>query len=457
MSDSKYLYDSRELAQVSGIDHNTVINDIEHIIDSLPDEANQFMCFTFFDYLFRPAKCYIMTKKGMRILEFYSKILRDGKYHDKNEIKTKIMKFSDQIKNQIIVYNSGTNTLVYVDKTQPPIKDNPKALVDGKYIYSSAKIAIDTGKTYEQVNHEIECICHSLPDVSNQFCHCFTAESTYSYYVMTQKGYDILQSYCGMQNICKPVKTIRVTDKNDKQILAWTQFKLKVLEPESNITFEPLKKYQPTGGNNIMEFNGTTTTYEALSQLNNAPITKSALTEPRCKELVELWHRKSKINVYIAVNTKCKELLEKDPLTQKIVQSLQTIRVLWGTDHPGDDNERQEQYRKDHGYYFERWMEDYKAYTGYYKGVDPFWERSIFLHLTYTTATEKLLKGMEEKSKQLLKDLENKRKEILLQINAADTYEREIQILKAYGVLDTNGIISPAPADEITIPLTSEE
>ena len=64
---------------------------------------------------------------------------------------------------------------------------------------------------------------------------------------------------------------------------------------------------------------------------------------------------------------------------------------------------------------------------------------------------------MEEKSKQLLKDLENKHKEILLQINAADTYEQEIQILKAYRVLNTNGIISPAPADEITIPSTSEE
>ena len=63
------------------------------------------------------------------------------------------MKFSDQIKNQIIVYNSGTDTLVYVDKTQPPIKDNPKALADGKYIYSSAKLAIDTGQTYEQVNY----------------------------------------------------------------------------------------------------------------------------------------------------------------------------------------------------------------------------------------------------------------------------------------------------------------
>ena len=76
--------------------------------------------------------------------------------------------------------------------------------------------------------------------------------------------------------------------------------------------------------------------------------------------------------------------------------------------------------------------------------------------ITYTTATEKLLKSLEKKSKQLLEDLANKHAEILLQINAADTYEREIQILKVYGVLDTNGIISPVPADEITIPLPEE-
>lgn len=329
---------------------------------------------------------------------------------------------------------------------------------DNKYIYDSREIAKTSGINHNTIINDIEHII-LLSDEDNQFM-CFTSFAypfSTLFYKMTQKGYDILQSYCGMHDIREPVKIIPVTDKNDNQTLDLTQFKQKVLEPESNITFEPLKKYQPTGGNNIMEFNGTIPAYEAFSQLNNAPITKSALTEPRCKELVELWHRKSKINVYIAVNTKCKELLEKDSLTQKIIQSLQTIRVLWGTDHPGDDHERQEQYRKGPGYYFDRWIEDYKTYTGYYKGVDPFWERSIFLHLTCTTATEKLLKGMEEKSKQLLKDLENKRKEILLQINAADTYEQEIQILKVYGVLDTNGIISPAPVDEITIPLTSEE
>lgn len=328
---------------------------------------------------------------------------------------------------------------------------------DNKYIYDSREIAKTSGINHNTIINDIEHII-LLSDEDNQFM-CFTSFAypfSTLFYKMTQKGYDLLQDYCEMHDIREPVKIIPVTDKNDKQILAWTQFKQKVLEPESNITFEPLKKYQPTGGNNIMEFNGTTAAYD-LSLSSNAPIEKSAPTEPRCKELVDLWYKKSKINVYTAVNAKCKELLEKDSLTQKIIQSLQTIRVLWGTDHPGDDNERQEQYKTGPGYYFEHWMEDYKAYTGYYKGVDPFWNRSIFLHLTCTTATEKLLKGMEEKSKQLLKDLENKHKEILLQINAADTYEQEIQILKVYGVLDTNGIISPAPADEITIPSTSEE
>lgn len=234
-------YDSRKLAKYSESRHKKIVFNIKEIIYTL-NIPYQYLKSTFngteYDFFeYHTSKeedikeWYIMTHEGVRILEFYSEILRDGKYHDKNEIKTKIMKFSDQIKNQIIVYNSGTDTLVYVDKTQPPIKDNPKALADGKYIYSSAKLAIDTGQTYEQVNYEIEYICHSLSDVSNQFCHCFTTESTYSYYIMTQKGYDILQSYCGMQNICKPVKTIHVTDKNDKQILSWTQFKLKVIIP----------------------------------------------------------------------------------------------------------------------------------------------------------------------------------------------------------------------------------
>ena len=446
------------MAQVSGIDHNTIINDIEHIIDSLPDEANQFMCFTFFDYLFKPAKCYIITQKGVRILEFYSKILQDGKYHNKDEIKTKIMKFSDQIKNQIIVYNSGTDALVYVDKTQPPIKDNPKALVDGKYIYSSAKIAIDTGKTYEQVNHEIECICHSLPDVSNQFCHCFTAESTYSYYVMTQKGYDLLQDYWTNQGTLYTTSTIYATDKAGNKLIALTNFKSKLLEPESHI--EQIK-------NNCIEGDNTMSNeaYKSLAATASVTTLTSSRIEtigPHCKELLDLWYKKSKTSIYIAANAKCGELLEKDPLTQKIVQSLQTIRVLWGTDHPGEDNERQKQYKEGPGYYFELWMKDYDFFVNTNKTnasfwTANFWTANFFNRLTYTTVTEKLLKGLEKKSKQLLKDLENKRVEIFLQIKAADTYEQEINILKAYGVLDYNGVISPAEADELKVPLTLEE
>lgn len=202
--------------------------------------------------------------------------------------------------------------------------------------------------------------------------------------------------------------------------------------------------------------------YPSLAQPSKASVAKSAPTEPHCKELLDLWYKKSKTSIYIAANAKCGELLEKDPLTQKIVQSLQTIRVLWGTDHPGEDNERQKQYEEGPGYYFELWMKDYDFFVNTNKAnvsfwTANFWAENFFNRLTYTTVTEKLLKGLEEKSKQLLKDLENKRTEILLQINAADTYEQEIQILKAYGVLDANGIISPAPADETTIPLTSEE
>ena len=214
-------------------------------------------------------------------------------------------------------------------------------------------------------------------------------------------------------------------------------------------------------GNSSID-NTISAAYPSLAQPSKAPVAKSAPTEPRCKELVDLWYKKSKTNVYTAANAKCGELLEKDSLTQKIMQSLQTIRVLWGTDHPGDDNERQKQYEMGPGYYFELWMKDYDFFVNTNKTnasfwTANFWTANFFNRLTYTTVTEKLLKGLEKKSKQLLKDLENKRVEIFLQINAADTYEQEIQILKAYGVLDANGIISPAPADEITIPLTTEE
>ena len=126
----------------------------------------------------------------------------NGKNLDVSEIRDKLIKFLDQIKNQIVVFNPGTDTLVYVDKTQPPIKDNPKALVDGKYIYESPRLAYTTGKTHDEIIHDIEYIKRTaLPDISDQFCHCFTAESAFSYYIITQKGYDQLCSYWHSQEV----------------------------------------------------------------------------------------------------------------------------------------------------------------------------------------------------------------------------------------------------------------
>lgn len=328
MSDSKYICNSRELAQVSGIDHNTIINDIEHIIDSLPDEANQFMCFTFFDYLFKPAKCYIIT----------------------------------------------------------------------------------------------------------------------------QKGYDLLQDYWTNQETLDTTSTIYATDKAGNKLIAWTNFKSKLLEPESHI--EQIKNNYIEGDNTM-----SNEAYKSLATASATTLTPSRIEiiEPRCKELLNLWYKKSKTNIYTAVNTKFGELLKNDPLTQKIVQSLQTIRVLWGTEYPGEDDERQRQYRLGGGFYFEQWMKNYEQYIKDLKGNKPIGEIYGFSFLTYTNTTSKLLEVLKDKENQLREDLETKYDEILTQIKAADTYEQEINILKAYGVLDYNGVISPAEADELKVPLTLEE
>lgn len=260
MSDSKCIYDSRELAQVSGIDHNTIINDIEHIIDSLPDEANQFMCFTFFDYLFKPAKCYIMT----------------------------------------------------------------------------------------------------------------------------QKGYDLLQDYWTNQETLDTTSTIYATDKAGNKLIAWTNFKSKLLEPESHI--EQIKNNYIEGDNTM-----SNEAYKSLATASATTLTPSRIEiiEPRCKELLNLWYKKSKTNIYTAVNTKFGELLKNDPLTQKIVQSLQTIRVLWGTEYPGEDDERQRQYRLGGGFYFEQWMKNYEQYIKDLKGNKPIGEIYGFSFLTYTNTTSK--------------------------------------------------------------------
>lgn len=316
------------MAQVSGIDHNTIINDIEHIIDSLPDEANQFMCFNFFDYLFKPAKCYIMT----------------------------------------------------------------------------------------------------------------------------QKGYDLLQDYWTNQETLDTTSTIYATDKAGNKLIAWTNFKSKLLEPESHI--EQIKNNYIEGDNTM-----SNEAYKSLATASATTLTPSRIEiiEPRCKELLNLWYKKSKTNIYTAVNTKFGELLKNDPLTQKIIQSLQTIRVLWGTEYPGEDDERQRQYRLGGGFYFEQWMKNYEQYIKDLKGNKPIGEIYGFSFLTYTNTTSKLLEVLKDKENQLREDLETKYDEILTQIKAADTYEQEINILKAYGVLDYNGVISPAEADELKVPLILEE
>lgn len=333
---------------------------------------------------------------------------------------------------------------------------------NNEYIYDSRDLAKTTVKTHEEIVSDIMQIVRILPDHQKQFIDHVSLDTQNYYrskfYRMTQKGYDLLQDYWTNQETLDTTSTIYATDKAGNKLIAWTNFKSKLLEPESHI--EQIK-------NNCIEGDNTMSNeaYKSLAATASATTLTSSRIEtigPHCKELLDLWYKKSKINIIDAANTKRKELLEKDPLAQKILQFFQTIRVLWGTDHPGDDNERQKQYEEGPGYYFELWMKNYNFLTSSdmndaFLANNAFWATYYFNHLTCTTATEKLLKGLEEKSKQLLKDLENKRTEILLQINAADTYEQEIQILKAYGVLDANGIISPVPADEIAIPLTSEE
>ncbi len=205
------MYDSRKLARYSKPNHEKIMVRIKKIIDTLLPyrylrNTINGIEYDFFEYHTSKEEdfqeWYIMTREGARLLELYSKILCNEKNLDVSEIRDKLIKFLDQIKNQIVVFNPGTDTLVYVDKTQPPIKDNPKALVDGKYIYESPRLAYTTGKTHDEIIHDIEYIKRTaLPDISDQFCHCFTAESAFSYYIITQKGYDQLCSYWHSQEV----------------------------------------------------------------------------------------------------------------------------------------------------------------------------------------------------------------------------------------------------------------
>lgn len=170
---------------------------------------------------------------------------------------------------------------------------------------------------------------------------------------------------------------------------------------------------------------------------------KTSLTDPRCRRLLALWYEKSKTNIITAVNTKCGYFLKKDPLTQKIVQSLRSIRIQWMSEFPGEDNKRQQQYEEGPGYHFEQWMDNYNLYVNANESGFAFWMSSFFDRLACTATTKKFLDILEEKGKQLLEDLDSKHKEIFIQIEAANTYDHEINILKTYGVIDVNGKLAP--------------
>lgn len=327
---------------------------------------------------------------------------------------------------------------------------------NNEYIYDSRDLAKTTVKTHEEIVSDIMQIVRILPDHQKQFIDHVSLDTQNYYrskfYRMTQKGYDLLQDYWTNQETLDTTSTIYATDKAGNKLIAWTNFKSKLLEPESHI--EQIK-------NNCIEGDNTMSNeaYKSLATASATTLTPSRIEiiEPRCKELLNLWYKKSKTNIYTAVNTKFGELLKNDPLTQKIIQSLQTIRVLWGTEYPGEDDERQRQYRLGGGFYFEQWMKNYEQYIKDLKGNKPIGEIYGFSFLTYTNTTSKLLEVLKDKENQLREDLETKYDEILTQIKAADTYEQEINILKAYGVLDYNGVISPAEADELKVPLTLEE
>lgn len=293
-------------------------------------------------------------------------------------------------------------------------------MYDSKYPHNSKRFASEHKKTHEEIISDIEYVTTIFPSTQEYFL--YVPASPY-YYLMTQKGYDLLQDYWTNQNIWNAAKTMAYTDKNGNIIADWSDFGPGLSNVFKNTRIE---------GENTMK-----------------------TLEPHCKKLLDLWHEKSKTNICTASNTKFGELLKKDPLTQKIIQSLQTIRVQWGTEYPGEDNERQKQYEDGPGYYFEHWMDNYNMVVNNSLKF-PLYSYDL-KYITRSTATEKMFNLLKEKSEQKLEDLESKYAEILTQLKATETYEQEINILKAYGVLDYNGVISPTEADDLKIPLTLEE
>lgn len=341
---------------------------------------------------------------------------------------------------------------------------------DNEYIYDSRDLAKTTIKTHDEIMEDIRHIANASPYNHDQFAlltQIHNQKGIILYYKMTQKGYDLLQDYWTNQNIWNAAKTMVYTDKNGNTIADWSDFKHDLLlkrEFGCPLDVAPTVYATDKAGNKLVGW--TKSESEPHISLIKNPWTKGENTmnetntttsEPRCKDLLEIWYDKTRTNIIDTINDKCGELLKKDPLTQKIVQSLQSIRIQWGTEYPGEDDERQKQYEEGPGYFFDQWIKDYDLFVSTRKEIFTFWTSDFFKRLTYTAATAKLLDILKEKGRKLFNDLESKHNEILTQIKAADTYEQEINILKAYGVLDYNGIISPAEADDLKAPLTLEE
>lgn len=66
---------------------------------------------------------------------------------------------------------------------------------------------------------------------------------------MTQKGYDLLQDYWTKSGNPGHNTTIYATDKAGNKLIAWTNFKSKLLEPESHI--EQIKNNYIEGDNTM--------------------------------------------------------------------------------------------------------------------------------------------------------------------------------------------------------------
>lgn len=72
----------------------------------------------------------------------------------------------------------------------------------------------------------------------------------------------------------------------------------------------------------------------------------------------------------------------------------------------------------------------------YYKTILPFWDMGAFKRIAYTNKTKNLCEVLKESTLNKIGALKDKYEEVLIMLKAADTYEHEIEILKAYGIVD---------------------